>query len=334
MCFVSGIGGAASELRDMVRRMRYVEVGGVRVSSIGLGAWQFGEQGWNYGKDYTERESQAIVDRALALGVNLIDTAEAYGDGRSEKVVGRAIAGRRDDVFLATKIRPMPPPKAADVVRRAQASAERLGVDRIDLYQQHWPNPAAPVAEVMTGMAQLQKDGLVTHVGVSNFPTGLWREAEAALGGPVLANQVRYSLVARQVERSLIPRADADGRIVIAYSPLGQGFLSGRYDGSNTPSGVRERNPLFHKENAARAKGLLDALHEVAAAHGATPAQVALAWVIRRPNVVAIPGASSVEQMEQNAAAADIELTGDEDERLNAASDGFLEDAGDALRRG
>src|SRR3954451_11820544 len=112
--------------------MRFVTVGGVRLSAIGLGAWQFGEQGWNYGKDYTDRESQAIVDRALDLGVNVIDTAEAYGDGRSERVVGRTIEGRPDSVFRATKIRPMPPPSADDVVRRAQASAERLGVDRID----------------------------------------------------------------------------------------------------------------------------------------------------------------------------------------------------------
>ena len=135
-------------------------------------------------------------------------------------------------------------------------------------------------------------------------------------------------------ERSLVPKAQAEDRLVIAYSPLGQGFLSGRYDGTNTPAGVRRRNPLFRPETAAMAEGLLSAVREVAEAHDATPAQVALAWVVRRPNVMAIPGASSVEQLEQNAAAADLDLSDEEDERLTAASDGFLDEAGPALRRG
>ncbi|HZU75017.1 MAG TPA: aldo/keto reductase [Acidimicrobiales bacterium] len=312
--------------------MRYVEVGGVKVSSIGLGAWQFGAQGWDYGDEYLDKESQKIVDRALDLGVNLIDTAEVYGDGRSEEVVGRTIAARRGEVFLATKVFPGSGLDADEVVKRARASAERLGVDRIDLYQQHWPSPDAPAEAVMAGMRRLQQDGLVTHVGVSNFSTKAWQEAEQALGGAVLSNQVRYSLVARRPEQNLIPRAAADGRIVIAYSPLGQGFLSGRYDGTTNPGGVRARNPLFRAEVADKAKVLTTALSEVAAAHGATAAQVALAWVVRRPNVVAIPGASSAEQMEQNAAAADIELTQDEDARLGEASAAFAEEAGELLR--
>lgn len=307
---------------------------GARVSVIGLGAWQFGAQGWDYGSDYIDRESRLIVERALERGVNLIDTAEAYGQGKSEQVLSSAIAGRREEVFLATKIFPSAPLDEAEVVRRAQASAERLGVDRIDLYQQHWPSEQAPVREVMAGMARLQREGLVVHVGVSNFSTELWREAEAALGGPVLSNQVRYSLVSRRPEARLIPRAQQDGRLIIAYSPLGQGFLSGRYDGTNTPADLRERNPLFEKRTMDQAGGLTGALAEVARAHGATPAQVALAWVIHLPNVVAIPGASSVEQMTQNAEAADIALTADEYQRLGQASSAFIDAAGDALNRG
>jgi aryl-alcohol dehydrogenase-like predicted oxidoreductase len=313
--------------------VRYVEVGGATVSVIGLGAWQFGAQGWDYGDDYIDRESRLIVDRALELGVNLIDTAEAYGQGKSEQVLKGAMAGRRDDVFLATKVFPSAPLDEVEVVRRAQASAERLGVDRIDLYQQHWPSPDSPVQNVMAGMARLQRDGLVTHVGVSNFSTDLWREAEQALGGPVLSNQVRYSLVSRQPEARLIPRAQADGRVIIAYSPLGQGFLSGRYDGTNTPSDLRERNPLFRQDVAERGRVLTGALADVAAAYGATSAQVALAWVVSRPNVVAIPGASSVEQMTQNAQAADIELSEDQIHRLDEASEAFIAAAGDDLKR-
>lgn len=313
--------------------MRYVDVGGAKVSVIGLGAWQFGAQGWDYGDDYIDRQSRLIVDAALDLGVNLIDTAEAYGRGKSEEVLAGPVGARRSEVFLATKVFPSEPLDADEVVRRARASAERLKVDRIDLYQQHWPSDQAPVAAVMEGMRRLQEEGLVTHVGVSNFSTELWKEAEAALGGPVLSNQVRFSLVSRHPEQRLIPRAQADGRIVIAYSPLGQGFLSGRYDGTNTPSDLRQNNPLFRPEVADKAKGLTAALNEVAQAHGATAAQVALAWVVARPNVVAIPGASSVEQMRANAEAADIELSADEDARLSEAADAFTTAAGDDLVR-
>jgi aryl-alcohol dehydrogenase-like predicted oxidoreductase len=314
--------------------MRYVETSGVKISVVGLGAWQFGSQGWDYGEDYLQKESQEIVSRALDLGVNLIDTAEAYGEGKSEQVLSAAISRRRQDVFLATKVFPSAPLDEAEVVRRARASADRLGVDRIDLYQQHWPSPDAPVEKVMAGMAQLQKEGLVAHVGVSNFSTDLWRQAEEALGGPVLSNQVRYSLVSRQPEAKLIPRAQADDRLIIAYSPLGQGFLSGRYDGTNTPADLRERNPLFRQDVAGKAGRLTEALSEIAGTHGATPAQIALAWTIQRPNVVAIPGASSTEQMVQNAEAADIELSEEEYQRLSDASASFIQAAGDELRRG
>lgn len=314
--------------------MRYVEISGVKVSVVGLGAWQFGAQGWEYGDDYIERESRDIVDQALDLGVNLIDTAEAYGQGKSETVLSGAIARRRQEVFLATKVFPSAPLDAEEVVRRARASAGRLGVERIDLYQQHWPSDDAPLDKVMSGMARLQKEGLITHVGVSNFSTELWRRAEDELGGPILSNQVRFSLVSRQPERKLIPRAQADERIIIAYSPLGQGFLSGRYDGTNTPTDLRERNPLFRRDVADKAQVLTDALAEVARAQDATPAQIALAWVIHHPNVVAIPGASSAAQMVQNAEAADIELSDDQNRRLMEASSAFTEAAGDELRRG
>ncbi|HEX9993863.1 MAG TPA: aldo/keto reductase [Acidimicrobiales bacterium] len=302
--------------------MRHVEVGGARVSAIGLGTWQFGSREWGYGEEYAERTAGAIVARALDLGINLIDTAEVYAFGRSERIVGEAIAGRRDDVFLATKLFPVAP-VAPVVVQRGRASARRLGVDVIDLYQVHWPNPVVPLGTTMDGMARLVDDGVVRHVGVSNFDADRWRRAEAALGRPVLADQVAYSLVHRDPERDVLPHAAAAGRLVIAHSPLAQGLLSGRYDGRVSPSGIRAANPLFLPENLERAQPLLGALQAIGVAHGATPAQVALAWVIRRPNVVAIPGASSVAQVESNAAAADLDLTDEEDARLTAASDAF-----------
>ena len=302
--------------------MRYVDVGGVKLSAIGLGTWQFGSREWGYGSDYAERDAIEITQRALDLGINLIDTAEIYAFGRSEKIVGRAIAGRREQAFVATKVFPVLPISTV-VQQRAVASADRLRVDRIDLYQVHWPNPLVPLGSTMAGMARLQRTGLVGHVGVSNFSLARWQEAERALDGVVLTNQVQYSLASRKPDDDLIPWAQQNDRIVVAYSPLAQGFLSARYDGTNTPTGVRSGNALFLPDNIDRAKALLDGLREIAAAHDATPAQVALAWVIRRPNVVAIPGASSVEQLEANAAAADLELTDDEDRRLTEASDAF-----------
>lgn len=300
-----------------------VEAGGVRVSAIGLGTWQFGSREWGYGDEYAEGTAVEITQRALDLGINLIDTAEIYAFGRSERIVGRAIEGRRDDAFVATKVFPVLP-LAPVVEQRGKASAARLGVDRIDLYQVHWPNPVVPLDQTMQGMRRLQRDGVVAHVGVSNFPLARWQAAERALDGAVLTNQVSYSLANRRPDREgAVAWAAANDRIVIAYSPLAQGLLSAKYDGTNPPRGVRAGNALFLPENIERAQPLLTALREIALAHHATPAQVALAWVIRRPNVVAIPGASSVAQLEANAAAADLELTDDDDHRLTKASDAF-----------
>ncbi len=303
--------------------MRYLEVSGAKVSVVGLGTWQFGSREWAYGSTYADRDALEITARALDLGINLIDTAEIYAFGRSERIVAKALAGRADEAFVATKLLPLFPVGPV-VERRARASAARLGVDRIDLYQLHWPNPVVPLSNTMGALSRLQGEGLVRHVGVSNYSLGRWIQAEAALGGPVLSNQVQYSLVRRGPERDLIPWAAAHERIVIAYSPLAQGLLSGRYDSSHRPdSGIRATASLFLPDNLERAAPLIDALRQVAKAHDATPAQVALAWVIRRPNVVAIPGASSVAQLEANAAAADLELTDDEDARLSEAAESF-----------
>ena len=307
--------------------MKYVEAAGLRLSAIGVGTWQFGAGEWGYGSNYAEEVAPAIIERSLDLGVNLVDTAEAYAFGRSERIVGKAIADRRDDVFVATKLFPILPFDPV-VSNRAHGSARRLGVEEIDLYQVHWPNPVVPVKATMRALAALQREGLVRNVGVSNFSRDKWAEAEADLKGPVVSNQVRYSLVHREPEEEILPYAQANDRIVIAYSPLGQGLLSGRYDADHLPSRMRATSSAFLPENLAAATPLLDALKEVAASHGATNTQIALAWLIRRKNVVVIPGASSVAQAEANAAAADIELSDDEDARLVEASDRYAPIAG------
>src|SRR5580658_5456360 len=304
--------------------MRYLSIGpDATISRIGLGTWQFGSREWGYSTSYAGQEARAIVRRALELGVSLFDTAEIYGFGRSERILGQALGEERESVFLATKILPILP-VAPVVEQRAVASAHRLRTRRLDLYQVHQPNPVVRDGTIMSGMRTLQRVGLVGEVGVSNYSLDRWRAAERALGSRVLSNQVRYSLVTRAPERDLIPYAESADRVVIAYSPLEQGLLSGRYHrGSRPVNRVRTGNALFLPENLERAADLIDALREVADAHGATPAQVALAWAIRSPAVVAIPGASSVEQLESNVAAASIELTDDQVQALSAAVDGF-----------
>jgi aryl-alcohol dehydrogenase-like predicted oxidoreductase len=303
--------------------MRYLTVGTARVSRIGLGTWQFGSRDWGYGSSYASQEAHAIVRRALEQGVTLFDTAEIYGFGRSERILGQALGEDRDSAFLATKIFPVLP-VAPVVEQRAVASANRLGVRRIDLYQVHQPNPVVRDGTIMRGMRALQRVGLVGEVGVSNYSLSRWRAAEAALGDRVLSNQVQYSLAARAPERDLLPFAETTGHLVIAYSPLAQGLLSGRYHRGHRPANrVRSANPLFLPENLERAGDLIATLREVADAHSATPAQIALAWTIHRPAVVAIPGASSLEQLESNVAAADIDLTDGEYQALSAASARF-----------
>jgi aryl-alcohol dehydrogenase-like predicted oxidoreductase len=238
--------------------------------------------------------------------------------------LGRALADptARDPVVLASKVTPTWPTRDR-VAAAARGSLARLATDHLDLYQVHWPNPLVSQRSTMAGMRTLRAGGLIRHVGVSNYGLGRWRAAEAALGGPVVSNQVRYSLLTRRPERELLPHAAAAGRLVVAYSPLAQGVLTGRYTAATAPGGVRARNLLFSPENLRRAEPVLSALRELAAAHQATPAQVALAWVVHHPGVVAIPGAKSVAQMEANAAAADLCLAPDELAHLTAAADRF-----------
>ena len=304
--------------------MRYLDLDTAKkVSKIGLGTWQFGSREWGYGDAYARSEAKAIVRRALELGVTLFDTAEIYGFGRSERILGEALGDHLESVFLATKILPVMP-VAPVVEQRGVASAARLGARKLDLYQVHQPNPAVRDGTIMRGMRALQRTGLVDEVGVSNYSLRRWIAAEEALGTRVLSNQVRYSLADRRPERDHVPYAEAHGRVVIAYSPLAQGLLSGRYDRANRPSNrLRAASPLFLPDNLDRAGDLIAVLREVADAHSATPAQIALAWVIHHPAVAAIPGASSVEQLESNVAAAEIDLSDDEYQALQAASDRF-----------
>ena len=303
--------------------MKFLEVAGLgQVSRVGLGTWQFGSREWGYGKRYADQTAAEIVHRARELGVTLFDTAEAYGFGASERILGEALGADRDRVVVASKFFPVVP--FPPVIRRsAQASARRLKLHRIPLYQVHQPNPVIPDSVIMPGMRGLLDDDRIGAVGVSNYSLGRWRQADAALGRPVISNQVQFSLAHAGPLEDMVPFAERENRMVIAYSPLAQGLLGGKYSADNRPGGVRMLNPQFGGENLQRAAPLLDALRQVAAAHDAKPAQVALAWLLSLPRVAVIPGASSVEQLECNVAAAELELDADSRAALTAAARAF-----------
>jgi len=306
-----------------VRVMKYLEVDGVgKVSRIGLGTWQFGSREWGYGDSYAAGTAGDIVKRALALGITLFDTAEVYGLGKSERILGEALGDERAEVAVASKIMPIAPFPAV-VKQRERASARRLQLDRIPLYQVHQPNPVFPDSVIMPGMRSLLDSGDIGAAGVSNYSLQRWQRADAALGRPVISNQVDFSLARPGALEDLVPFAERENRIVIAYSPLAQGLLGGKYGLNNRPGGVRAVNSLFGTENLRRIEPLLEILRDVAAGADAKPAQVALAWLISLPGVVAIPGASSVEQLEFNVAASEIELSADSRDALTAAARAF-----------
>ncbi len=304
--------------------MKYVTLGrkGPKVSEIGIGMWQAGGKSW--GPDVADAECRRAMVRAVELGLNLVDTAEAYGDGHSEEVVGQAIreAGR-DNVFLATKVagehlRPR------DVERACRGSLKRLRLREIDLYQVHWPNPwdLTPLAETMKAMERLQKQGRIRQIGVSNFDVRDLEEARAALSRTdIVSDQVQYSLLHREPESGLVRYAKREGIALLAWSPLAKGALAGKYTPSHRPGDpIRSENELFRAANLRAASPLVSLVRKTATAHGKTPAQVALRWLADHPGVVPIPGVKRPAQAEENAGGAGWSLTRVERSRLDRTS--------------
>ena len=297
--------------------MKYVTMGTRKVSVIGLGTWQFGEVGWGWGTQLDHEEAIRIVHRALELGINFFDTAAVYGNGRSEEILGEALRERRQEAIIATKV--APPLRPDRVMQAGRDSLRRLDIESIDLYQLHAPDPGTPLVRTMRAIRALMDAGQVQQVGVSNFELNQWQEAEAVLGRPVVSNQVQYHLLDRR-PRNLLPYAHAEGRIVIAFSPLAQGLLGGKYGPGNVPQDLRANFGIFNDDNLRRAPGVVETLRQVGEHYGATPAQVALAWLLLDPQVIVIPGARSVAQLEANAAAADLGLTPGDALRIEEAT--------------
>src|SRR5215217_3564503 len=302
---------------------------GLVVSALGLGCMGM-SQSYGPGDD---QESVATIHRALDLGMTFLDTADVYGLSANERLVGKAIAGRRDEVVLATKFGNQRRPDGSliringepDYVRQAcDASLERLGVDHIDLYYQHRVDNEVPIEETVGAMAELVDQGKVKYLGLSEAAPETIRRAHAV--HPISALQTEYSLWSRDPEDAILPTVRELGIGFVAYSPLGRGFLSGAITKPDdlADDDFRRRNPRFQGANFDKNLELVERVREIAAERDVTPGQLALAWLLNqnpaRPDVVPIPGTKRREYLEENAAASEIELSAEELERIDAAA--------------
>ena len=305
--------------------MKHVSIGGLDVSRIGLGAMSMSGY-YNVGEG-SEDESIRTIHRALDLGVTHIDTAEIYGPFLNEALVGRALEGRRDRVVVATKFGLVShagggpgviDSSPANVRASVEGSLKRLRTDHIDLYYQHRVDPKTPIEETVGALAQLVAEGKVRHIGLSEASPATLRRAHAV--HPIAALQTEYSLWTRDPELELLPLLRELGIGFVPYSPLGHGFLTGsiRSPSDLSDDDWRKSNPRFTGENFQRNLRIVDEVRAVAAQASATPAQVALAWLLAQGDYVApIPGTKRVARVEENTAADGIQLSAAQIERLN-----------------
>jgi len=303
--------------------LEFKELGksGIKISAIGLGTWQWGSREWGWGRNYGKKEVLEAFHKALEFDINFIDTAEIYGMGKSEQLIGEAIKGHRDEVVIASKVWPVNL-TTRSLIRAADRSARRLGIDAIDLYQIHWPNPLFQIRNTMKNMRKLVQLGKVRTAGVSNFSLARMKAAQEGLSPLDLAsNQVKYNLFDRKIEADLLPYAHSLDVTIIAYSPLAHSLLTSRDPSEAKPTSlVQATNPRFSSRNLARMADFRQLLSSIANEHNRTVSQVALNWLISKPNVVAIPGSKRPEHVADSAGAADWRLKEDEVERLELAA--------------
>jgi aryl-alcohol dehydrogenase-like predicted oxidoreductase len=301
------------------RKLGYSDL---HVTRIGLGTWAIGGGGWDYGwGPQDDARSLATIDRALALGINWIDTAAAYGLGHSEEIVGRAVAGRRAEVIIATKCGLVWDEgdtstygrlTAESVRQEADDSLRRLGVDVIDLYQIHWPDPEEQIEEAWATIAGLIEEGKVRHGGVSNFSVEQLERIQPI--HPVASLQPPYSMLARDIEDDLLPYCAENDIGVIVYSPMESGLLTGKYDRERIEDmpdeDWRKDSTQFTEPELSANLKVIEGLRPIAERNGKTLAQLAIAWVLRRPEVTAaIVGARDPDQIEETVEAGEWRLS-------------------------
>lgn len=320
---------------------RTLGMSGLKVSRLALGAMTFGEsKGFMKGVTSSEEEARRVLDRALDVGIDTIDTANVYSEGRSEELLGRWLKGKRDQVVLASKCRF---PTSGDVatarpheyglsrkaiLRACEDSLRRLGTDHLDLYQVHMQDRAVPIEETLSALTDLVRQGKVRYLGCSNY-TGyrlvesLWAADRRGLE-PYVSIQLQWSLAVREAERELIPAVRAFGLGTLVWSPLARGFLSGKYQrGQPAPEGSRLATwqESFKQFDHDRGWAVLEAVRAVARRRETTPAAVALAWLLARPEVTSvIVGARDVRQLEENLRALQVKLDADDLAALDAVS--------------
>ena len=309
-----------TEISSEVRFLHAVE--------MGLGAWQWGDRMvWQYGQGYGDDEVHKAFLASVNEGIRFVDTAEVYGSGRSERLLGEFLKQTDQPILVATKYAPFPWRFGKHaIVRALKASLERIGVESVDLYQIHFPGFTMNTDTMMDGLAECVKSGMARTVGVSNFGQTRMLAAYSALARqniPLAANQVHYSLLRRDVEKDgTLARCKELGIRLISYSPLEQGLLTGKYSSSKPPSGIRNRQ---YARLLSKIQPLLKLITEIGQDHGGkSNAQVALNWTICK-GTLPIPGAKNESQAQQNAGALGWKLTDDEVAKLDAASDLVLE---------
>jgi aryl-alcohol dehydrogenase-like predicted oxidoreductase len=306
--------------------MRSVSLGSLDVSRLGLGC--MGMSAFYSGAGADDAESIRTIHRALDLGLSFLDTAEIYGPYTNEELVGRAIAGRRDEVVLATKFGNLSHPNGgvrqydstpANIRTAVEGSLQRLGTDVIDLYYQHRVDPNTPIEDTVGALAELVQQGKIRHIGLSEAGAETIRRAHAV--HPITALQSEYSLWTRDPEAEILPLVRELGIGFVAYSPLGRGFLTGRIRSLSDldDADVRRHNPRFAGDALQQNLRIVEEVETVAREAGATPGQVAIAWLLARgDDIVPIPGTKRVSRLEENAAAADLQLTDEQRSQLAA----------------
>ena len=306
----------------------------IQVTALGIGAWAWGDSlFWNYGENYGAKQVQEAFEAAVNAGVTFFDTAEVYGNGESERLLGEFSQNSSTSVAIATKYAPFPWRIGADSVSAAVSeSLSRLQLSQIPLYQVHWPfSFFMSQNTLLNTLADEVKKGTIAAVGVSNYSAKQMKEAHQILaqrGIPLAVNQVKYSLLSRKVERKgIVDTAKQLGVTLLAYSPLAQGLLTGKYSPSNLqkPDGARKIDSRFSTKGLEKIAPVLNLLTQLASKYEKTPAQVALNWLMAQGNVIPIPGAKNADQARENAGALGWQLNSSEVSQLEEVSRPWLD---------